>query len=225
MRAAVERHLEVIAEAARHVSGNARNMFPGIPWTSIIGLRNTIAHEYGEIRHEKVWGICTDRLPALIEESERSVSITPRPARTAECSVTSRDTGVHSATGTPRAARARGEFVQVYRVPGLAPRRKGAAWNNLPPVRHSRKQSAARYAQQAAQARRPALRLSSFSNGGEGPERPYVATWTHWPDWADARTASQTRCVSRASRKLGLAGSPVSRPFRKSASAWMNVCS
>ncbi|MBE7557599.1 DUF86 domain-containing protein [bacterium] len=72
MRGAVERNLEIIGEAARHVSGKARNMFADIPWTSVIGLRNIIAHEYGEIRHEKVWGICRDRLPALIEQLERS---------------------------------------------------------------------------------------------------------------------------------------------------------
>ncbi len=71
-RNAVERNLEIIGEAARHVSDNARNMFPDIPWTSVIGLRNIIVHEYGEIRHEKVWAICRDRLPALIEQLERS---------------------------------------------------------------------------------------------------------------------------------------------------------
>lgn len=71
-RNAVERNLEIIGEAARNVSENARNMFPDIPWRSVIGLRNIIAHEYGEILHEKVWGICTNRLPALIEQLERS---------------------------------------------------------------------------------------------------------------------------------------------------------
>jgi uncharacterized protein with HEPN domain len=72
MRGAVERHLEIIGEAARHVSISAREMFTDIPWTSVVGLRNIIAHEYGEIRHEKVWGICRDRLPALIEQLEQS---------------------------------------------------------------------------------------------------------------------------------------------------------
>jgi uncharacterized protein with HEPN domain len=50
--------LEIIDEAARNVTENTRNLYPDIPWTSIIGLRNIIAHEYGEIRYEKVWGIC-----------------------------------------------------------------------------------------------------------------------------------------------------------------------
>lgn len=71
-RNAVERNLEIIGEAARNVSENARNTFPDIPWTSVIGLRNIIAHEYGEILHEKVWGICKNRLPPLIEQLEQS---------------------------------------------------------------------------------------------------------------------------------------------------------
>ncbi|MBW7865876.1 MAG: DUF86 domain-containing protein [Candidatus Hydrogenedentes bacterium] len=71
-RNAVERNLEIIGEAARHVSNDARDMFPDIPWSSVIGLRNIIAHEYGEILHEKVWGICRDRLPALIGQFEQT---------------------------------------------------------------------------------------------------------------------------------------------------------
>lgn len=72
LRNAVERNLEIIGEAARHVSEKGRDSLPGIPWASVIGLRNIIAHEYGEILHEKVWGICIHRLPALIGQLERA---------------------------------------------------------------------------------------------------------------------------------------------------------
>jgi predicted nucleotidyltransferase len=61
-----------VCVAARHVSEATRIRLPGIPWTSIIGLRNVIAHEYGEILHEKVWGICINRLPALIRQIEQT---------------------------------------------------------------------------------------------------------------------------------------------------------
>jgi len=69
-RNAVERNLEIIGEAARHVSLEIRDSHPDIPWTSITGLRNIIAHEYGDIRYEKVWSICENRLPALIKRIE-----------------------------------------------------------------------------------------------------------------------------------------------------------
>lgn len=71
-RNAIERNLEIIGEAARHVSDAARARLPEVPWTSVIGLRNIIAHEYGEILHEKVWGICNHRLPTLIGQLENA---------------------------------------------------------------------------------------------------------------------------------------------------------
>lgn len=70
LRSAVERSLEIVGEAARNVSIETRENNPDIPWTSIIGLRNIIAHEYGEIRYEKLWGICIDRLPPLVRRLE-----------------------------------------------------------------------------------------------------------------------------------------------------------
>jgi len=66
LRSAVERSLEIIGEAARRVSQEVREGSPEISWKSIIGLRNVLAHEYGEILYERIWMICTDRLPDLI---------------------------------------------------------------------------------------------------------------------------------------------------------------
>lgn len=72
LRNAVERNLEIIGEAARNVSAEARMEYPNIPWSSIIGLRNVIAHEYGEIQYEKIWIVCTIRLPILIGQIENT---------------------------------------------------------------------------------------------------------------------------------------------------------
>lgn len=66
MRGAVERHIEIIGEAARRVSEETRDANPEIPWRSIIGQRNVLAHEYDEILHEAVWAIATRRVPELI---------------------------------------------------------------------------------------------------------------------------------------------------------------
>jgi len=70
LRAAVERSLEIIGEAARRLSSETRDNYPDIPWRSIIALRNIIAHEYGEIRYEKIWIICTNLLPDLAKRLE-----------------------------------------------------------------------------------------------------------------------------------------------------------
>jgi uncharacterized protein with HEPN domain len=48
-RFAVERQLLVIGEAAGRVSEGTREQYTEIPWTSMIGLRNVLAHDYGDI--------------------------------------------------------------------------------------------------------------------------------------------------------------------------------
>jgi uncharacterized protein with HEPN domain len=43
---AVVRNLEIIGEAALHMSEETRKRTPDIEWRQIIGLRNRIVHEY-----------------------------------------------------------------------------------------------------------------------------------------------------------------------------------
>ncbi len=67
-RNAVERNLEILGEAARRISQSARENHPEIPWRSMIGLRNVLTHEYGEIRYEVLWRVCRDELQTLIRQ-------------------------------------------------------------------------------------------------------------------------------------------------------------
>ena len=46
---ATERSVEIIGEAARRVSTPYMAAHPEIPWRTIIGQRNILAHEYGQI--------------------------------------------------------------------------------------------------------------------------------------------------------------------------------
>ncbi len=69
-RFAVERQLLVVGEAAYHVSESCRNENPDIPWKQMIGLRNIIAHEYGEILVDRIYKIAKENVPDL----KRSVS-------------------------------------------------------------------------------------------------------------------------------------------------------
>jgi len=48
-RLAIERLIEIVGEAANHVSKDIIEQNTDIPWSKIIGLRNKIAHDYGEI--------------------------------------------------------------------------------------------------------------------------------------------------------------------------------
>ncbi len=68
LRGAVERHMEIIGEAAGHVSLDYRNSHPEIPWPKIVAQRHVIAHEYGEIKQERIWVVATVHIPDLIRE-------------------------------------------------------------------------------------------------------------------------------------------------------------
>jgi uncharacterized protein with HEPN domain len=66
LRGAVERHVEIIGEAARNVSLDFQNAHPEIPWRSIIAQRHVLAHDYGEIKHDRFWRVATEHIPALV---------------------------------------------------------------------------------------------------------------------------------------------------------------
>ena len=59
--------LEIIGEAASRVSTSFRNAHPEIPWRQIIGQRNILIHEYGEIKQERIWKTVRENVPQLIE--------------------------------------------------------------------------------------------------------------------------------------------------------------
>ncbi len=65
-RFAVERQLLVIGEAANHLSESFQEKTQHIPWKKIIGLRNVIAHDYGEILVERIWLTATTHIAELL---------------------------------------------------------------------------------------------------------------------------------------------------------------
>jgi len=67
MQLAVERLVEIIGEAARRVSEAFRQAHPEIAWRGIIAQRHVLAHEYGEIKQERMWRLVTEELPRLVE--------------------------------------------------------------------------------------------------------------------------------------------------------------
>jgi len=66
LRGAVERHIEIIGEAAGKVSQAFREAHPEIPWKRIIAQRHVLAHEYGEIEDPLLWRVATRHIPNLI---------------------------------------------------------------------------------------------------------------------------------------------------------------
>ena len=68
---AVLRRFEIIGEAASRVSPETQASFPTVPFRSMRGMRNIIAHDYGDVDLDQVWKTATDDLPGLVEILER----------------------------------------------------------------------------------------------------------------------------------------------------------
>ena len=70
---AVLRRIEVIGEAARHISPQTRNKYPQIPWRDMTLLRNLVIHQYDAVDINQVWDTAQNRLPPLIAELSKIV--------------------------------------------------------------------------------------------------------------------------------------------------------
>ncbi|MCK4413584.1 MAG: DUF86 domain-containing protein [Candidatus Eisenbacteria sp.] len=64
----VIRRFQIIGEAARRVSDETRKHLPSIPWRAMIGLRNVLIHEYGEVDPQRLWKTVHEELPQLIAQ-------------------------------------------------------------------------------------------------------------------------------------------------------------
>ncbi len=77
LRSAVERQIEIIGEAARHVSAEFQAAHVDIPWQPIQAQRHVLAHDYGEIKHERIWRVATVHIPELIRQLDPLVPPPP----------------------------------------------------------------------------------------------------------------------------------------------------
>ena len=67
---AVIRNLEILGEAAKLLSTEAREMYPDIPWRDIAGTRDKLIHDYFGVNVDVVWGIVVNDLPKMLSELE-----------------------------------------------------------------------------------------------------------------------------------------------------------
>lgn len=63
---AVIRNLEIIGEAAKHVSNPIRQKAPNIPWSSLAGMRNKLIHQYFGVNLDIVWNVVREDLAELV---------------------------------------------------------------------------------------------------------------------------------------------------------------
>jgi len=77
LQLAIERSVEIIGEASRRISDEFKQAHPEIPWGRILAQRNVLAHEYGEIKQERMWDVATIHVPALIPQLEALIPPLP----------------------------------------------------------------------------------------------------------------------------------------------------
>jgi uncharacterized protein with HEPN domain len=68
---AVIRNVEVIGEAAKRVSANARGRLASLDWKSICGMRDVLIHDYIGVDLDEVWNVASSRIPELQEVLEQ----------------------------------------------------------------------------------------------------------------------------------------------------------
>ncbi len=56
------------------MSEDGRKDLPGIPWSSIVGMRNRLIHAYFDVDLDRVWDSVVDDLPPLLAEIESVLS-------------------------------------------------------------------------------------------------------------------------------------------------------
>ncbi|TPI43919.1 DUF86 domain-containing protein [Mesorhizobium sp. B3-1-6] len=71
LRHGVERGIEIISEATRHIPDDLTALAPEISWKQVRGIGNILRHEYHKTSEAIVWAVVTDNLPALRVAIER----------------------------------------------------------------------------------------------------------------------------------------------------------
>nr|VFJ87193.1 MAG: Uncharacterized conserved protein, contains HEPN domain [Candidatus Kentron sp. H]VFJ88845.1 MAG: Uncharacterized conserved protein, contains HEPN domain [Candidatus Kentron sp. H]VFJ95092.1 MAG: Uncharacterized conserved protein, contains HEPN domain [Candidatus Kentron sp. H] len=75
LQRAFVRSLEIIGEAAKHISDPFRNRYPTVPWRVMAGLRDRVIHDYLGVDYELVWDVVRNKMPELQTELERILAI------------------------------------------------------------------------------------------------------------------------------------------------------
>lgn len=65
LRLAVERCVEIVSEASRHVPETDKARFPDVPWPEIAAIGNKLRHEYNRVDDVILWRVASIALPAL----------------------------------------------------------------------------------------------------------------------------------------------------------------
>lgn len=75
----VNRKFEIIGEATKRLSPEARAKFPDIPWQLAAGMLDVLIHDYDDVNLDMVWDANQNDLPKLILQLEPYLATQPPP--------------------------------------------------------------------------------------------------------------------------------------------------
>ncbi|MDF2116939.1 DUF86 domain-containing protein [Roseiarcaceae bacterium H3SJ34-1] len=61
----VERGIEIISEASRHLSDDLKDRHPEIPWRKVAGIGNILRHGYHHAAPDILWKLADEDLASL----------------------------------------------------------------------------------------------------------------------------------------------------------------
>lgn len=64
---ALTKLVEIVGEAAKHVSEETRAAHPIVPWSAAARMRDRLVHHYFDINLDVLWRTVTVELPALLD--------------------------------------------------------------------------------------------------------------------------------------------------------------
>lgn len=70
---AVERNIERISEASRHIPEDMKARFQHIPWQDIAGIGNVLRHDYPRVSPREIWDTFENDLPRLKVAVEKMI--------------------------------------------------------------------------------------------------------------------------------------------------------
>lgn len=81
---AVIRRIEIIGEAAAHLTDETRAAISDLPFRKMRGMRNIVAHDYANVDVTVVWDVATIHIPKLVTVLDPFLASQTSPSATSE---------------------------------------------------------------------------------------------------------------------------------------------
>ena len=77
VRNAIERGMEIISEASRHLDPKLTSAHPDVPWRQVADIGNWLRHAYEQVDPDLILSIITGHFPAMHAATTAMLAITP----------------------------------------------------------------------------------------------------------------------------------------------------